>query len=206
MSKAITIIGIPSAFLLHGYVGFIFGSIKANLVGQCADAGHFHFSAIVSGIALCVLVYGVWKSAAPRMLDDNCLDAMGKFLFYALVVDLPSKPWIGSTGVRRRGIDFGAQATGVREIILHAAGRPALSRDPAPLLMLGSAQLFRTRIAMWVRRRLASSARFDRDRRAGDALERRDRRATVFEESLRGFTSFKLELAGRKAGSCPSPS
>src|SRR5450755_3480550 len=26
----ITIIGIPSAFLLHGYVGFIFGSVKAN--------------------------------------------------------------------------------------------------------------------------------------------------------------------------------
>ena len=26
----ITLIGIPSAFLLHGYVGFIFGSIKAN--------------------------------------------------------------------------------------------------------------------------------------------------------------------------------
>src|SRR5450756_1574344 len=26
----ITVIGIPSAFLLHGYVGFIFGSIKAN--------------------------------------------------------------------------------------------------------------------------------------------------------------------------------
>src|SRR5579883_1293652 len=26
----ITIVGIPSAFLLHGYVGFIFGSIKAN--------------------------------------------------------------------------------------------------------------------------------------------------------------------------------
>ena len=26
----ITVIGIPSAFILHGYVGFIFGSIKAN--------------------------------------------------------------------------------------------------------------------------------------------------------------------------------
>src|SRR5215831_18734501 len=26
----ISIIGIPSAFLLHGYVGFIFGSVKAN--------------------------------------------------------------------------------------------------------------------------------------------------------------------------------
>src|SRR3972149_7547603 len=28
--RLITILGIPSAFLLHGYVGFIFGSIKAN--------------------------------------------------------------------------------------------------------------------------------------------------------------------------------
>jgi predicted membrane protein len=30
IGRFITIIGIPSAFLLHGYVGFIFGSIKAN--------------------------------------------------------------------------------------------------------------------------------------------------------------------------------
>src|SRR5215475_3480861 len=30
VGRAVTIIGIPSAFLLHGYVGFIFGSIKAN--------------------------------------------------------------------------------------------------------------------------------------------------------------------------------
>ena len=30
LGRFITIIGIPSAFLLHGYVGFIFGSIKAN--------------------------------------------------------------------------------------------------------------------------------------------------------------------------------
>src|SRR3982750_1365753 len=30
VGRIVTIIGIPSAFLLHGYVGFIFGSIKAN--------------------------------------------------------------------------------------------------------------------------------------------------------------------------------
>ncbi len=30
VGRFLTIIGIPSAFLLHGYVGFIFGSIKAN--------------------------------------------------------------------------------------------------------------------------------------------------------------------------------
>src|SRR5512142_1085202 len=30
VGRFLTIIGIPSAFLLHGYVGFIFGSVKAN--------------------------------------------------------------------------------------------------------------------------------------------------------------------------------
>ena len=36
----ITVIGIPSAFLLHGYVGFIFGSVKANpWWSVAADAG-----------------------------------------------------------------------------------------------------------------------------------------------------------------------
>src|SRR6478672_6338433 len=30
VGRIVTIVGIPSAFLLHGYVGFIFGSIKAN--------------------------------------------------------------------------------------------------------------------------------------------------------------------------------
>jgi predicted membrane protein len=37
---AVTVIGIPSAFLLHGYVGFIFGSVKANpVVVLAAHAG-----------------------------------------------------------------------------------------------------------------------------------------------------------------------
>src|SRR5215470_13177159 len=30
VGRVVTIVGIPSAFLLHGYVGFIFGSVKAN--------------------------------------------------------------------------------------------------------------------------------------------------------------------------------
>src|SRR3990172_11015585 len=46
--KVITIIGIPSAFLLHGYVGFIFGSIKANpWWSSVVMAIVFLFSAIV---------------------------------------------------------------------------------------------------------------------------------------------------------------
>ena len=47
----VTVLGIPSAFLLHGYVGFIFGSIKANhLWSKVMMQIIFIFSAMVSGI------------------------------------------------------------------------------------------------------------------------------------------------------------
>src|SRR5574339_392760 len=58
MSWIISIAGIPSAFLLHGYVGFIFGSIKANpWWGNVLMPIIFILSAIVSGMALCVFIY-----------------------------------------------------------------------------------------------------------------------------------------------------
>src|SRR4030042_4548108 len=54
--KMVTLIGIPSAFLLHGYVGFIFGSVKANpWWSSVLMPIVFLFSAIVSGIALVIL-------------------------------------------------------------------------------------------------------------------------------------------------------
>ena len=56
--RFITIIGIPSAFLLHGYVGFIFGSVKANpWWSSVLMPVVFLFSAIVSGIALVLILY-----------------------------------------------------------------------------------------------------------------------------------------------------
>ena len=58
--KVITIVGIPSAFLLHGYVGFIFGSVKANpWWSSVLMPIVFLLSAIVSGIAMVMLLYMV---------------------------------------------------------------------------------------------------------------------------------------------------
>jgi Ni/Fe-hydrogenase subunit HybB-like protein len=86
--KWITIIGIPSAFLLHGYVGFIFGSIKANpWWSSVLMPVVFLFSAIVSGIALVLFIY-VWaQMARGRPVDMVCTDKLASFLFYAIVVD-----------------------------------------------------------------------------------------------------------------------
>jgi Ni/Fe-hydrogenase subunit HybB-like protein len=86
--RVITVIGIPSAFLLHGYVGFIFGSVKANpWWSSVLMPIVFLFSAIVSGIALMLLLYMFSTLLRSKALDMVCLDKLASFLFYALIVD-----------------------------------------------------------------------------------------------------------------------
>jgi Ni/Fe-hydrogenase subunit HybB-like protein len=84
----ITLIGIPSAFLLHGYVGFIFGSVKANPWWSTPLMPVvFLFSAMVSGIALVLLMYMVTCAMRRVTLDMRCLDTIAKYLFYTFVID-----------------------------------------------------------------------------------------------------------------------
>jgi Ni/Fe-hydrogenase subunit HybB-like protein len=56
--KILASVGIPVACFLHGYAGFIFGSVKANALWMTPLMPViFIMSAIVSGIALCMLTY-----------------------------------------------------------------------------------------------------------------------------------------------------
>jgi len=69
-------IGIPVACFLHGYAGFIFGSVKANALWMTPLMPViFICSAIVSGIALCILTYIVTmelrKLIRARQLEDD---------------------------------------------------------------------------------------------------------------------------------------
>jgi Ni/Fe-hydrogenase subunit HybB-like protein len=58
--KVLAAFGIPVACFLHGYAGFIFGSVKANALWMTPLMPViFIMSAIVSGIALCILTYVV---------------------------------------------------------------------------------------------------------------------------------------------------
>ncbi|MFQ6045668.1 MAG: NrfD/PsrC family molybdoenzyme membrane anchor subunit [Gemmatimonadales bacterium] len=85
----ITVIGIPSAFLLHGYVGFIFGSVKANpWWSSVLMPVVFLFSAIVSGIALVLLLYMLSSMVRWKPVNMPCLDKLAALLFYAMVVDV----------------------------------------------------------------------------------------------------------------------
>jgi len=88
VGHTLTIIGIPSAFLLHGYVGFIFGSIKANPWWSTPLMPIvFLFSAIVSGIALVMLMYMAMSKLYRRPIDIACVDTIARYLFYAFIID-----------------------------------------------------------------------------------------------------------------------
>jgi Ni/Fe-hydrogenase subunit HybB-like protein len=84
----ITLIGIPSAFLLHGYVGFIFGSIKANpWWSSPLMPVVFIFSAMVSGIAAVLLLYMLTSKLRKVRIDMRCVDTIGRYLLYTFIID-----------------------------------------------------------------------------------------------------------------------
>jgi predicted membrane protein len=84
----ITIVGIPSAFILHGYVGFIFGSIKANPWWSTPLMPIiFLFSAMVSGISMVMLIYMVINFIRKKAIEVEVLNSIGKFLFFVLILD-----------------------------------------------------------------------------------------------------------------------
>ncbi len=75
--KILAAIGLPAACLLHGYVGFIFGAIKANPWWSTSLMPIiFLLSAIVSGIALLIVLYVVVSKLRKAAIDHDCLHSL----------------------------------------------------------------------------------------------------------------------------------
>jgi Ni/Fe-hydrogenase subunit HybB-like protein len=80
-------LGIPMACMLHGYVGFLFGSIKANPWWSTALMFViFIFSAIVSGISVLIFHYFVVHWVNRWKVDETCVRALGKYLWGFMIV------------------------------------------------------------------------------------------------------------------------
>ena len=85
--KILAGIGIPVACILHGYVGFLFGSIKANPWWSTPLMFViFIFSAIASGLAVLIFLYQfvTWRKKIP--VDQSTLDVMARFLWGFMIV------------------------------------------------------------------------------------------------------------------------
>jgi len=102
--KAATVlaaIGIPVACFLHGYAGFIFGSVKANALWMSPLMPViFIMSAVVSGIALCMLTYivirewqairrrrqgGVLEASEIKGAEQHVIDTAARYLLGFLI-------------------------------------------------------------------------------------------------------------------------
>jgi Ni/Fe-hydrogenase subunit HybB-like protein len=194
----ISIVGIPSAFLLHGYVGFIFGSIKANpWWGNALMPIIFILSAMVSGIALCVFNYMVLMWIRRRALDMRCLDAMGMFLFYALVVDaaVEGLDWVHRIYSAEEGFQLLRQLATEKLFYTLNLGQ-VLVGTAMPLVLLGTLQVLRRQIPEAVRKRMyfAGAASI----LVGVLAMRWNVviGGQIFSKSLRGFMIYKMDFAG----------
>jgi predicted membrane protein len=88
----LAIVGIPSAHGLHGYIGFVYGSLKARQWWE-SDLMPviFLFSAIVSGIALLMVLYVLTSRLRRVRLDHQCLKgltfALWGFLMFTVILE-----------------------------------------------------------------------------------------------------------------------
>jgi Ni/Fe-hydrogenase subunit HybB-like protein len=79
---ALAVIGIPSAHGLHGYVGFLFGSLKSR-EWWSSDLMPvvFLFSAIISGVALLIVLYVLSCRLREIVVDLECLKGLAYVLW-----------------------------------------------------------------------------------------------------------------------------
>ena len=88
----LAIIGIPAAHGLHGYIGFVYGSLKARHWWE-SDLMPviFLFSAIVSGVALLMVLYVIVCKLRRIKIDHACLKgltfALWGFLMFTVILE-----------------------------------------------------------------------------------------------------------------------
>ncbi len=87
--KFLAAIGIPSACFLHGYVGFIFGSVKTVAMWKSPLMPViFLMSAIISGVALCIWTYILGMKFFRREICTDTVRSMGRVLAWFIILAL----------------------------------------------------------------------------------------------------------------------
>jgi predicted membrane protein len=194
----VTIIGIPSAFLLHGYVGFIFGSVKANPWWSTPLMPIvFLFSAMVSGIAAVLLLYMGIMWLKKRPINMPCLDTIARYLFYAFVIDfslemldLIHRMYEASESFR--ALDFMVHTRLYTSQVIVQIGLGTL----VPLLLLAATQVLRMKDV--VRRRIYAAAGILTMIGIFTMRWNVVIGGQLFSKSFLGYTTYKMEFATRE--------
>jgi Ni/Fe-hydrogenase subunit HybB-like protein len=198
IGRLITIVGIPSAFLLHGYVGFIFGSVKANpWWSSPLMPVVFIFSAVVSGVSAVMLVYMVSCRLRRVPIDMLCLDTIAKYLFFAFLIDFSLEALDLVHRIYEAGESFGALDFMVktRLFVSHVVIQICLG-TLLPIVLLAGTQVLR--LAEVTRRWTYAAAGVLT--LVGIFAMRWNVviGGQLFSKSLLGYTTYKLDFAARE--------
>src|SRR3990172_445863 len=195
--RVLAAVGIPSAALLHGYVGFLFGAIKANPWWSTPLMPViFLLSAIVSGIALLIVMCVIVMKVLGRPFDHDCVASLARWLMAFLVIDLAIE------GLEILSMAYESEESWevvsqliTQKIPVSYFGIQLLLGSLIPLVILGA-------VAAQVRKGAASPAIF-----AAAALVLVGVFAMrwnvviggqMISKSMRGFTSYTPPLGGRE--------
>lgn len=191
-------IGIPSACVLHGYVGFIFGAVKSNPWWSTPLMPViFLLSAIVSGIAILIILYIFIMNVKGKVVNAQCIQALCKYFWGFLIIDVT----LETLEVLSMGYE-GEESWGIISQLI--TGKLAFSYllvqgligSLIPLVLLGIISLRKlkdsTRIA------LASISSFLILIQVFAMRWNVVIGGQLFSKSLRGFTSYEPSFLGRE--------
>jgi Ni/Fe-hydrogenase subunit HybB-like protein len=191
-------VGIPSACVLHGYVGFLFGSLKSNPWWSTPLMPViFLLSAIVSGIAVLVVSYWIVMKIQGRPTDAACMQSLYKYLWGFFILDLTletlevltmfyesNEEWgiLARMMTERLGFSYIVLQMGICSIVpLVVLGFVALKRMPdAARLALGLASSVMILVQVFAMRWNVVIG------------------GQLFSKSFRGLTSYTPALLGRE--------
>jgi Ni/Fe-hydrogenase subunit HybB-like protein len=85
--RVLAAIGIPAACMLHGYVGFLFGALKANPWWSTPLMPIiFLASGITSGIAMLIVLYQISMKIMGREIEGETIASLNRWLWLFMIV------------------------------------------------------------------------------------------------------------------------
>lgn len=193
-------IGIPAACGLHGYVGFIFGAIKANpWWASPLMPVIFLLSAIVSGVAMVMICYIVIHWVKGREINGECVTALIETAWYFLIIDVSLEllELINHAYMANEDwIILKQLVTGKLFVSMFVI--QILLGSVVPFFAMGAVVIFKQRVPAAVRNVIGVVCGLLLLAQVGAMRWNVVMGGQMFSKSLRGFLNFQIDIYGRE--------
>ncbi len=193
-------IGIPAACGLHGYVGFIFGAIKANpWWASPLMPVIFLLSAIVSGVAMVMICYIVIQWLNGREVDGECTHALIETAWYFLIIDVALELLELINHAYMANEDWTILKTLVTtKLFVSMFIIQILLGSVVPFFAMGAVVVFKKRIPAAARNLIGVLCGVLLLAQVGAMRWNVVMGGQMFSKSLRGFLNFEIDIGGRE--------